>query len=167
MTEVTVRAAASEDVPAILRIAERGWNAAYDGLLSQETIDSAMTEWYDPATTRKQIEHEDVTYFVAENNGRILGYASGGPSEEGTAATLGAIYVDPDHWGNGIGTVLLEAFEDFCRRRGYDTIQYQVLAKNDVGTSFYQNHGYGVIDERETDLFDETVREYVFRGRIT
>lgn len=166
MADVTIRAAVSRDTPTILRIAERGWNAAYGEFLSQETIESAMTEWYDPDSTRAQIEHEDVPYFIAETNRRILGYTSGGPSGEETIATLGAIYVDPDYWGNGIGTALLEAFEDFCRQRGYDTIQFQVLAKNDVGTSFYEKHGYGVIDEQETDLFGEMVREYVFRGQV-
>lgn len=165
MTEVSVRPAVLGDISAILRIAERGWNAAYGDFLSQETIDSAMTEWYDPDTTREQIEHDDIAYFVAEKNGSILGYTSGGPSGDETSATLGAIYVDPDYWGNGIGTILLEAFEEFCRQQGYDTIQFQVLVKNDIGASFYQKHGYDVIDERQVNLFGETVREYEFRGQ--
>lgn len=166
MTGVTVRAAVPADVPAILGIAERGWNAAYGDFLPQETIDAAMVEWYKPKTTREQIEHDDIAYFVAERNGDILGYASGGPSGEDTIATLGAIYVDPDYWGNGIGTVLLDEFEEFCRQRGYDAIQFQVLAKNEVGLSFYRKHGYEVIDERDTELFGETVREREFRGQI-
>lgn len=166
MIGVTIREAASGDVPAILRIAERGWHVAYGGFLSQETIDTAMTEWYDPDATREQIEREDVAYFVAEQNGDVLGYASGGPSGEETTAILGAIYVDPDRWEEGIGTALLDEFEAFCRRQGYETIRVQMLAENDIGASFYRNHGYEVVEERATDLFGETVRECEFRGQV-
>lgn len=165
MTKITIRAAVPKDIPAIRRIAERGWNGAYRGILSQETIDTAMTEWYDPDTIREIIEREDVAYFVTEQNGDIVGYASGGPSDEETIATLGAIYVDPDHWGEGIGTTLLEEFEDFCDHHGYDAIQFQVLAENNVGMSFYRKHGYNVVEERDTDLFSEPVRKCEFRGR--
>lgn len=166
MAELTIRTAVADDVPTILRIAERGWKTAYGDFLSQQTIDTAMAEWYDPNTTREQIECEDVAYFVAEQHGNILGYASGSPSSEKTIATLGAIYVDPEYWGNGVGTALLEEFEDFCRQRGCDTIQFQVLTENDVGTSFYRKHGYEVVEVRATELFGETVREYEFHGQL-
>ncbi|MDZ5811650.1 GNAT family N-acetyltransferase [Halorubrum sp. AD140] len=166
MAEVTIRTAVPEDTSTILRVAERGWNAAYGDFLSQETIDTAMAEWYDPNTVRGHITRDDVAYFVAEQDGNILGYVSGGPSGEESTATLGAIYVDPDYWGNGIGTILLDKFEEFCRQQEYDTIQFQVLTQNDVGIAFYRKYGYDVVEERDAELFGEAVREYVFCGKI-
>lgn len=166
MAAVTIRSAKPGDIHAILRIAERGWNETYGDFLSQETIESAMTEWYDPDTTRAEIEHRAGVYFVAEQNGAIRGYVSGGPSGEVSSVTLSAIYVDPDYWGDGIGTALLDEFEEFWRQRGYDTITLQVLARNEIGLAFYQKRGYDVIDGRETDLFGETVREYELRDEL-
>lgn len=164
MDSVTIREATFADVEDILRIAEQGWNEAYSGILSQETIDTAMTEWYGADNTREIVEREDAVYFVAERNGEIIGYVSGGPSNKKNVANLGAIYVDPNHWGKGTGTALLETFEDYCRREDYDRIRFRVLSENDVGTSFYRKHGYNVIDEQETNLFDELVRECIYSG---
>lgn len=166
MVECTVREATAEDVSAIQRVAERGWNATYGDILSQETIDAAMGEWYDAASTKGLIEREEVAYFVAEHDGDLVGYVSGGPSGETGVATLGAIYVDPDYWNEGIGTALLETFETVCRQQGYEELQVNVLAENHVGRSFYRKHGYEVVEERETDLLGEVAAECVFRGRI-
>lgn len=166
MGEITIREATSDDVAAIQRLAERGWNTTYDNILSQETIDSAMSEWYDADTIRGFITREDVAYFVAERNDNIVGYVSGGPSREEGVANLGAIYVNPDYWNEGIGTALLREFEEFCRRQGYKSIQFQVLCENEVGESFYRKHGYEITESRDTELFGERVSENVFRGTV-
>jgi ribosomal protein S18 acetylase RimI-like enzyme len=164
MTGVTIRRAVPADSPAIVRIAERGRTAAYGAFLPQETIDTALIG---PDTVRERIEHEeDVVYFVAEKHGTIRGFAMGDVSGEETVATLGAIYVNPDQWGEGIGTTLLKEFEVFCRQRGYNAVQLRVFAENDVGVSFYRKHGYDMIDQRDWELFDESVRVYEFRGQI-
>lgn len=166
MTEFILREATPDDVTGVLRIAERGWNATYTDILSQETIDEAIAEWYDMDTIREFIENEDVAYFVVEEDGDIVGYVSGGPSSEENVATLGAIYVDPDYWNEGIGTALLREFEKFCRRQNYETVRFQMLSENDIGESFYRKQGYEIIEKQETDLFGETVSENLFRRKI-
>lgn len=165
MTTV-VRRGDPDDVAAVRRIAERGWIATYEDLLSRETIESALKAWYDPERTRAAIERDDGACFVAERNGTVLGYVNGGLDEERTTATLGAIYVDPDHWGEGIGTTLLSEFEECCRQHGCDTIQVRVLVDNAVGMSFYRKQGYEVVEERTSELFGETIDEYELRKAL-
>lgn len=185
MTETVIREATASDVPGIRRVAERGWNAAYRDILTREAIDAALAEWYDPDSVRAFVEQEDAAYFVAEREvgadaggatdaghdgsatPTIVGYAGGGPGTEDGVARLGAIYVDPDFWGRGIGTALLDAFEEFCRERGCEVVEFEVLAGNEVGASFYRKHGYEPVEEREAEVFGDTVRERIFRGRIT
>lgn len=166
MPPVTIRDAKSEDIADILDVTERSWNAAYSDILSQETIDTTMGALRDDDITHRLIEREDIAYFVAERDDAIAGYISGAPSDEEGVAVLGALYVDPDYWNDGTGTELLRKFEEFCRHRGEEWIQFSVLAGNEVGLSFYRNHGYTEVDERETDRFGEPVTERVFRGSI-
>lgn len=166
MADVTVRDATPGDVPAIRRIAERGWSATYGDILARETIDAAMAKWYSPEATREFVEREDAAYLVAERDGEVVGYATGGLGDEESVATLNAIYADPEHWGEGIGTALLNRFERFCREEGYDALEIRVLSENGVGQSFYRTRAYELVEERETELFDETVGECLFRGRI-
>ncbi|MFW5964793.1 MAG: N-acetyltransferase family protein [Natronomonas sp.] len=165
MSDVAVREATSEDVSGIRRVAERAWRAAYGEFLPPDVIDEAMAEWYDPEATRTQARREDVAYFVADDGG-VVGYVSGGPGESPTVARLGAIYVDPDRWGDGVGTALLSRFESWCRRRDHETVELRVLAENDIGSSFYRARGYEPVDEVKRDLFGETVPERTFRRRL-
>lgn len=167
MVDVTVRPADPRDVPGVQRVARRGWHAAYEDVLSAATIEAKLEEWYGQASIREYVEREDVGYFVATADGQVLGYASGGPSEEGDdVGFLGAIYVDPDRWGEGIGSRLLDRVESFLADRGYERLRFRVLAENDVGTSFYRSRGYEVVEETETELGGEVADELVFEGPI-
>lgn len=170
MTDPTVRPATPGDVPAIGRIADAAWRAAYGEFLPETVIDDAMAEWYDPDVIRDAVAREGVGYFVAETGAGSVGYVSGGPStDEGEGlrtANLGAINVDPDRWGEGIGSALLARFEGFCRDRGADVVRARVLAKNEVGQPFYRARGYDAVTEQEAELFGTTVRERIFRRRL-
>jgi ribosomal protein S18 acetylase RimI-like enzyme len=166
MIEPAIRTAKPADVPAIRRIADDAWRAAYGQFLPGTAIDAAMSEWYDPDVVRDAIEREDGGYFVADVEGAVAGYVSGGPDEEAKIATLGAINVDPDRWGEGIGSALLSAFESDCRERGSTAVRARVLAKNDVGQPFYRKHGYETVEKQEAALFGVTVRERIFRRSL-
>lgn len=166
MGEPTVREARVDDVSAVARVAERGWRAAYGDCLSRETIDEALGTWYDPSTLRGRIEREEGLFVVGERDGEVVGYASGAPDDGRTVATLGAIYVDPDWWGMGVGGALLEAFESWCRRHGYRTIRFRVVAGNDRAASFYRSRGYEAVDEVDAELFGEPITELVFQGEV-
>lgn len=166
MVSVSIREAESDDIERILHITERSWNAAYSDILSQELIDQTMTELHDGDVTRRLIEREDVAYFVAERSDAIVGYISGAPSDEENVALLGALYVDPHHWNEGIGTRLLQTFEEFSHQQGAEWIQFSVLDENEIGLSFYRKHGYREIDKRDTDRFGDPITERVFRGEV-
>lgn len=193
--DCTVRAATHSDVDAIREVASEAWTAAYDDVLDRSTIEAALAEWYDPAALRELVTADDVAVFVAATDGNgaetrgegddggpdsdVVGYVSAGPDGQPDAdaseaaparrsetATVGALYVLPDLWGEGIGTALLERFLSRTRDRGCAAVEVVALSENDVGCSFYRRRGFATIEERETELFGETVAETVFRRSV-
>lgn len=167
MPSVTIRDASRDDANAIRRVGEASWRAAYGDLLEPATIDAAIEEWYDLETVRAYVDRDDVAFFVAEDpESTVVGYVSGGPTEDEGVAVLAAIYVDPEHWGEGYGSALEGRFEEFCGEQGYDAIRLRVLAGNDVGRSFYQGRGYEPVEERGEDLFGERIEELVLRREL-
>lgn len=165
MGDPTIREAVPGDTPAVLSVAEVGWKETYGDILSDETISTALEEWYDEPGTREAIEREDVGYFVVERDGSVVGYLSGSVSEEGVGH-LGAIYVSPEQWGDGVGTALLERFETWCAERDCPEIRLHVLSENTIARSFYRGHGYESIETERTELFGEEVSQRIFRGTI-
>lgn len=166
MSDPAIREATPEDVPAIRRIGERAWRAAYGAFLPETVIEAAMAEWYDPDAIRESVASEGGEFLVADGERGVVGYLSGRPSEDPGVATLGAINVDPDRWKEGIGSALLSAFESFCRDRDLAVVRARVLAENEIGVPFYRARGYEAVEEREVDLFGTAVRERIFRKSL-
>ena len=97
---------------------------------------------------------------AAADGARLVGYGGGGV-EDGVGG-LGALYVDPDWWGAGVGTRLLAAVTAALRERGVDRVEARVLAANEVGRAFYEARGFEPVREATTTLFGETVLEVTY-----
>ena len=54
------------------------------------------------------------------------------------------INIKEEHRGKGIGTLLLNAVEEFCRRRGYDKIGLRVESSRGDLVNWYKKRGYVV-----------------------
>ena len=105
MTGVTVAA----DVDGVRDLAARGWTATYGDSLPRSVIDAAMARWYDPDGVAARVAGDDAL-FMADDG--VIGYVSGAPADDDPDETvIGAIYVDPDRWGEGVGSRLLRRFE--------------------------------------------------------
>lgn len=160
-TTMTVRAATPEDAPAIRRVARASWHAAHDHVVGEETVEEVIEEWYDVDGLGESIERDDRPTFVAVED-EVVGFAQGGPTEEGPAdAVVSRIYVHPDHWGKGHGTALLERLFEHLRTAGEESVWLAVVADNEVGRSFYDDHGFEVHEERTVELFGRTVEDVV------
>jgi ribosomal protein S18 acetylase RimI-like enzyme len=181
---VPVRPATPEDVSRIAEIARETWHTAYDDLLGAETVDALIDEWY--ASDRLE---DDVAgtphYFVAERErerdedgesggdgdgaNEVVGYVAGSTGAEERPpgqAVLGAIYVRPGCWGQGVGSRLLERFAASVADDGAGEIAAVVLAGNEVGRSFYDRHGFETVERREEVLGGEPVEELVVAADV-
>lgn len=161
---MTIRDATAEDVPAVVTVARESWHAAYDDVLGPDAVAEQVDEWYDPAVVTDAVERDDWTYLVAERDAEVVGYASGGPTDDGPAdVVVRAIYVRPEHWGAGTGSALLSTLHDRLRARGCADVWLAVLAENDVGRSFYDDHGYEHHETRTDEVGGIETDELVLR----
>ena len=80
--------------------------------------------------------------LVAIVDGRIVGTAGvtavGGKRKVGHRARFGI----SEHWGTGIGRVLMEACVDCARRAGYAQLELEVVADNERAVSLYRRAGF-------------------------
>jgi GNAT superfamily N-acetyltransferase len=96
--------------------------------------------------------------FVAEVDGRIVGFASIGPSrDEGVPEQTGeipAVYVDPSVMGKGVGRELLEEATAELRLAGFSRATLWVLEANERARRFYENEGWAWDGAISTHMFD-------------
>ncbi|WP_255148935.1 GNAT family N-acetyltransferase [Halorarius halobius] len=151
-----VREADADDIEPIRAVATAAWHAAYDDILGETTVAERTDEWYAPELLREYLGDGDVSVFVAGDP--VVGYAICRRGDD--SLHLAAIYVDPDRWGEGVGSRLLDRVEREGRASGTDRVDLVVLAENDVGRGFYEARGYEQVGERDDTVDD--ARELVY-----
>jgi ribosomal protein S18 acetylase RimI-like enzyme len=148
-----VRSAVPSDAEGIERVARAAWHETYASILSADRIDDIVDAWYDPDDLSSRAAGGD-PFVVAVDDETVVGFAQAVPERDGEEAELTRIYVDPDHWGTGTGTRLLDAVVAPLAESGVERLWAIVAADNDVGRSFYDRRGFEVRDRRETNLSD-------------
>jgi len=138
---VIVRDATGDDAEGIERIRVRGWQVAYRHLYPPDELDRLPV---DASRWRRRIERppRGWTILVAGSGGRLLGFASTGPSrDEPGVGELYAIYVDPDAWSQGAGRALL-AHAEGRLAAAYAHATLWVLEQNGRARRFYEAAGW-------------------------
>jgi phosphinothricin acetyltransferase len=116
MTSLLIRPAAAVDIPAIARIYA---HAVEHGTASFELVSPDEAEI---ARRFRALADGGFPYFVAANDGAIVGYAYAGPYRTRPAydwTVEDSIYLAPDAQGRGIGRALLDRLIVESEARGF------------------------------------------------
>jgi ribosomal protein S18 acetylase RimI-like enzyme len=166
--------ASSTDLQDVNRVNVLAWRAAYDGILPGDVLAGREADLAveDAREQYERIRDETGCFLVAEEDaGDVRGYVyvrwgddtkDFVPDEE---AGLKEIYVEPDAWGEGIGSRLLERALDELPE-SVDAVKLEMLAGNDVAAGFYESHGFEQVDESEFELDGETYPTVVYEQQL-
>ncbi|WP_079507577.1 GNAT family N-acetyltransferase [Mesobacillus jeotgali] len=138
-----VRKAAIEDSAAIAGVHIKSWKETYQGLVSQEYLDSLKVEDRQPLWEKSLTETPDKSpVFVAVNpEGEIVGFASFGKERTGkfhADGELYAIYILKKYQRKRIGLKLLEVGLEEMLRQKYGSMLVWVLNDNE-SRKFYES----------------------------
>lgn len=141
-----IRDAAPGDELAVAAVHVRSWQVAYRGLIDDEFLDSLRPEDRAARYDFGSADPGAPKTIVALEAEEIRGFATIVPSRDEDAAGAGeiaALYVDPPHWGGGVGRLLLAAAKDRLRERGFGEAILWVLVGNEAAERFYRADGWG------------------------
>jgi ribosomal protein S18 acetylase RimI-like enzyme len=141
-----VMPATPADADDIARVSVRGWQAAYQGLMSADYLAGLSVERRS-STWRQAIESGRDHILVAKaDDGSMLGFSCcAAARDEDTppgAAELIALYLDPAAWRQGHGRRLWLASRDNMVARQFLAMTVWVLADNRRAIAFYQAVGF-------------------------
>ncbi len=97
-----------------------------------------------------QIEHllpaENRAIFVAEHDGQLVGYlaAFGGEFKRNKHSVYIVIGILQDFTGQGIGTQLFLALEDWAHRQHIHRLELTVMTHNKAGIALYKKQGFEI-----------------------
>lgn len=136
------------DCDRVAEIRIGGWQTAYEGLVPQSYLDGLSVS-EDAERRRSYFAQADgsVVNLVAEDSGgEIVGWACHGPYRDGDVFTddaeLYAVYVHPEHLGQGAGRALLMESIARCSAAGHNRLLLWVLKGNNRARRFYERAGF-------------------------
>lgn len=134
MAELTVRRAAGFDTPQMARLLNQ--IIATGGT-------TAMVEPVEPSEIAVWITSEDAVWHVAEREGDIVGFQWIEPRDGLPEGAIDiATFVQEGRTGLGIGSALFDATQKAARQLGYEWINANIRADNELGLGYYQSRGF-------------------------
>ena len=137
-----------EDIPVIQLLANSIWPIAYKDIITKEQIAFMLETRYSTEALQKQM-NEGQQFFLAKEENEFLGYAGVAPANKAGLFKLEKLYVVPATHKKGIGTLLLQAVEQYTIENGGNKLTLQVNRSN-AAVGFYKRMGF--IIEREEDV---------------
>ena len=144
------------DVPDTNIICALGITTFYEAYFEQDDSDDLanyVMESFDPNKIEAELNDKNSTFFIAELNGKAVGYAKlrenskVGCMKEENAIELQRIYILERAKGKGVGGELLNRSVETVRAKGYETIWLSVWVENPSAVKFYEKLGFVKIGE--------------------
>jgi GNAT superfamily N-acetyltransferase len=145
---LSVRRAPLDDARAIAAVHVASWRAAYRGLFPDRVLDGLSVDarerdwrgWLDEGGARQFT-------LLAERDGRIVAFCTiempaRADDEPEDVAAIPALYADPDTFGTGAGSALMDAAVEAMRDAGYREAFLWMLEGNRRAASFYERRGW-------------------------
>ena len=182
-TPLTIKTATYQDASSIAHIQIAGWRASYQNIVPEPHLKtlsaSAKTAFWqsiliDPVQAEEVLvaqRRHDENSSSDQSGPQILGFATFGSADDPSAlesdaeatvkearkGELRAIYVDPQHFSEGVGRCLWLAAREKMVERGHSTVVVWVYAGNDRAMRFYRKAGFTESQTGQTEVGGATV----------
>ncbi|QTN00350.1 GNAT family N-acetyltransferase [Sediminibacillus dalangtanensis] len=147
---IEVKRGLPEHVEGISKVCIEGRWAAIGHIKSPENLRRNDHAFYNEDRIRRELDEAEGWdgYFVALDNGKVVGAIGGGMTGEQTSEVF-VFYLDPSRRREGIGTKLLNHLTEVQRQKGAKEQWVSVLKGNNKGIPFYEAMGFRFVCERE------------------
>lgn len=144
-----IRLATEDDSEAIRAIDRHAWSGEITTLELLEKRHGILdgTPWFEqiPNDVATHLAQSDVTAFVAEQEGRVVGYAAAQIRQDPSLSEVGIVSynaVHPDYRGQGIGTALINQVMNHLKEQGVRVLVVWTLEKDEPARRVYERLGF-------------------------
>jgi GNAT superfamily N-acetyltransferase len=166
---VEIRAACPNDAAAIVQVHVESWRTTYRGIMPHDLLAAHSYEQREHMW-RGILSHPPRSTFVyvAEGpGGRIVGFASGGPTRDADPDYTGelyAIYLLQDHQRHGLGRRLIATVGQQLIQAGMTSLLVWVLAEN-PSRKFYETLDGEYVYDKQISIDNTQLVEVAYGWR--
>ena len=167
---ISIRRAIPADVPALAELGAHTFIETFGHLYTPEDLQAFLDESHTEAAYAKVLaDGSPYALWLAERDGRAIGYAQAGPcglphadvgAEDGEIKRL---YLRGDAQNGGAGRALMDAMLAWLLRDGPRTLWLSVWSENYGAQRFYARYGFEFAGEYAFMVGTQRDREFMYR----
>ncbi len=150
------------------------WRTTYKGIVPDEKLDGMSYEKSDLKWKAifTDSPHPFCSFLVAEKNGKIIGFCSGGKIRklskrtEGYEGEIKAIYILKEHQKKGLGKKIIALYEEIFRQNKIFSYIIWVLKDNE-SKNFYRKLGGKLITTKTYEIGGKRLKGLCFGFKIS
>lgn len=151
------------DTEQIRNVVESSMTASFR--LSPQQIEGLVENVFSDDQLGAVFDDPDTVFLVSmadteDDSDTIAGFFWG--SVDDGRGNVRWLFVDAEHRGQGIGTRLFETGVEKLREAGADELRAFALQAGMDGHQFFEQFGYEQTDERNVEIGDDTLGQYVY-----
>jgi ribosomal protein S18 acetylase RimI-like enzyme len=164
-----IRRAGLDDAPALATLGARTFIESFGQLYSAEDLQAFLEESHTVAAYERLLADPRYALWLAEADGRAIGYAMAGPCGLPHAEVapgdgeLKRLYLLASAQGGGIGAGLFGQTLEWLERDGPRTLWISVWSENYGAQRFYARYGFEHVGEYAFIVGQQRDREFIFR----
>jgi ribosomal protein S18 acetylase RimI-like enzyme len=164
-----IRRAGLDDAPALATLGARTFIESFGQLYSAEDLQAFLEESHTAAAYERLLADPRYALWLAEADGRAIGYAMAGPCGLPHAEVapgdgeLKRLYLLASAQGGGIGAGLFGQALEWLERDGPRTLWISVWSENYGAQRFYARYGFEHVGEYAFIVGQQRDREFIFR----
>ncbi|MEM3703466.1 MAG: GNAT family N-acetyltransferase [Candidatus Bathyarchaeia archaeon] len=149
LVDVKIRHANEEDLQEIVKLSKK---LGRDESAMDSMISPLPSEFQSPSWILKNIKGENTVVFVAEVEGKIVGYSLGWVSQpwayKGKRGYICDCFVEMSYRRRGIGKALVKAMLEWFMAKGVDCVEADVYSNNIPSLKMFKKLGFEEIFKR-------------------
>jgi GNAT superfamily N-acetyltransferase len=131
-------------------LAHEIWYEYYVPLIGRAQVDYMVSKFQSSGAMAGQMR-EGYEYYLAERDGRPIGYCAVQPQPAESSLFLSKLYLLRDARGAGTGRVCMEFIEQLARRRGL-TLLWLTVNKGNPAVKAYERLGFRIAADLVMDI---------------
>ena len=166
---VTVRRAALADAATLAELGTATFIDTFGHLYKPEDLQAFLDESHTPVAYAQVLANSHYALWIAEADGRAIGYAQAGPcglphaDARPADGELKRLYVRAGIQGGGIGRALMDAAMAWLLQDGPRTLWLSVWSENFGAQRFYARYGFEFAGEYEFIVGAQRDHEFMYR----
>ena len=168
-----IRRGTAADADLLAEFGARTFSDTFAPSNKPEDIAAYLATAFDPDIQAAELSDPRITYFIAETDEQIIGYAmlrAGSQSQTvlgPSAIELVRIYVAREWFGCGVGEALMGRCIDESRQAGYETIWLGVWEHNTRAQAFYRKCNFQITGQHIFQLGSDLQNDFLMERPLS